>query len=147
MLQENQESYFNDLKSENHPNSFYLFNKEVLWLGCFEIYIPLFKISNFYKHMIGGLMSIDRAMNYFIDLTLLKIDRYKGLTILKINFYDKILVSARAIFLRHYSKINTYTLLTKYFTFLRLKWMKRISFLVNYHKRVIAFWHRSIHDL
>lgn len=40
--------------------------------------------------MIGGLMSIDRAMNYFIDLTLLKIDRYKGLTILKINFYDKI---------------------------------------------------------
>lgn len=71
--------------------------------------------------MIGGLMSIDRAMNYFIDLTLLKIDRYKGLTILKINFYDKILVSARVIFLRHYSKINTYTLLTKYFTFLRLK--------------------------
>lgn len=48
--------------------------------------------------MIGGLMSIDRAMNYFIDLTLLKIDRYKGLTILKIIFYDKILVSARAIF-------------------------------------------------
>lgn len=71
--------------------------------------------------MIGGLMSIDRAMNYFIDLNLLKIDRYKGLTILKINVYDKILVSARAIFLRHYSKINTYTLLTKYFTFLRLK--------------------------
>lgn len=33
--------------------------------------------------MIGGLMSIDRAMNYFIDLTLLKIDIYKGLTILK----------------------------------------------------------------
>lgn len=46
--------------------------------------------------MIGGFLSIDRALNFVIDLTLLKIDKYKGLTILNENFYDKILVLTRA---------------------------------------------------
>lgn len=57
--------------------------------------------------------------------------KFIDLTILKIDFHDKILVLARATLWRHNSEINTYTLWTKYFTVIILKWASFLSNIIN----------------
>lgn len=55
--------------------------------------------------MIGRLMSHYRYINFLI-----------GPILLQKEVHDKIRVLGRAILSRHYSKINTFTLRTTYFT-------------------------------
>lgn len=61
------------------------------------------------------------------------------LTKLKTDFHVKILVLAGAALCHHNSEVNTYTLSTKYITIIRLKRMKRISFLFIIIKQLKPF--------